>query len=393
MAAGDSPVYDPLPSLRIRVDDFCIGAAMDEPLKNLKIAADRLRITSRNGGLSQPAEAHFLRMMANWPDALTKRTPPVWALAIQALTVRRLAERAAVGASADTLDHSYSEQVHPWIRPQIEAADRQRRLGEDLFFSSGEAARKRSGQALDDARKLYQDALRRAEIVRPPSPPGTDPWPSCPSTRDGLHIAIPRCSTTPCPGPSRSLEKTHAMASRLEKPQADGDLGWLAQAAKTLSDRRDAVARGLVGQVDRIDVARIEGGLLAGGATAAAAVPFADSRDLALRERLSARLDNIRGHDRDPASGDANSAPPSGQDRAHQARYARRRGQIQGLMALSALGARWFDDEETKARGEGDFEARVERVRRVSEVATERAGAWRKSWTRPAAWSAIVGNR
>ena len=47
-------------------------------------------------------------------------------------------------------------------------------------------------------------------------------------------------------------------------------------------------------------------------------------------------------------------------------------------MALSALGARWFDDEETKARGEGDFEARMERVRRVSEVATERAGAWRK---------------
>ena len=278
-------------------------------MKNLKIAADRLLITSRKGGLFQPAEAHFLRMMANWPDALTKRTPPVWALAAQALTVRRLAERAAVGASADTLDHSYSEQVHPWIRPQIEAADRQRRLGEDLFFSSEEAARKRSERALDDARLLYQDALRRAEIVRA----------AC-AARDRSLAILPEYSRwiahryseeldDTLPGTLQDLwEKTHAIAARLEKPQADGDLGWLAQAAKTLSDRRDAVARSLVGQVDRIDAARSREDWQV--ATAAAAVPFPDSGDLALRERLWARLDNIRDHDRDPASGDANSAPP-----------------------------------------------------------------------------------
>ena len=389
MAAGDSPVDDPRPSLRIRVDDFLHLRATDDPVKNLKIAADRLLITSRKGGLPQPAEAHFLRMMANWPDALTRRPPPVWALAAQALTVRRLAERAAVGAPANPLDHSYSEQVHPWIRSQIEAADRQRRLGEDLFFSSEKAAWDRSERALDQARRLYQDALRRAGIVQ-----------AALSARDRSLAILPEYSRwiahrysdeleDTLPATLQDLwEKTHAMAARLEKPQADGDLGWLAQAAKALSDRRDALSRSLVEQVDRIDAGRSREDWQA--ATAAAAVPFPDSDDLALRARLWARLDNIRDHDRDPSSGDANPAPLSDEDGAQQSRHARRRAQIQGLMALSALGAGWFDDEATKARGEGDFQATMERVRRVSEMAPGHAGAWRKE---PDAAGGLIGHR
>jgi hypothetical protein len=377
LAATGSPADDPRPTLRMRADDFLLGRAIGDPSKNMQIAADRLLITARKSGLPQPAEAHFLRMLARWPDALAGRHPRVWGLAREALAVRRLAERAAVGAPSRAGDPSYSEQVYAWIRSQIEAGDRQRRLGEDLFFSSEPSAWDRSERALHQARLQYQEAVRRTEIVQ-----------AALAARDRSLAILPEYSRWVAHRYTDELEntlattvedlwvKTHSLAQRLEKPPPDGELGSLEQAAKAVAERRDTLAQVLVEQVRRINAARSREDWEA--ATAAAAIPFSESGELALRSALWARLDNIRDHDRAPASFDANSGPLSDADRARGARHVRRRAQIQGLMALSALGARWFDDERSRERGEGDFEATVKQVRRLSETTGEHAEAWRK---------------
>jgi hypothetical protein len=377
LEAAGSPADEPHPTLRIRVDDFLLARAIGDPAKHLQTAADRLLITARKSGLPQPAEAHFLRMLARWPEALAGRRPRVWELAREALGVRRLAERAAVGAPSRAGEPSYSEQVYPWIWSQIGAGDRERRLGEDLFFSSEPAAWDRSERALNEARSLYQKALRRAEIVQ-----------DALAARDRSLAILPEYSRWVAHRYSDELEnelpatveglweKSHALAERLEKPQPDGELGSLERASKALAEQQDALARSLVEQVHRTNAARSREDWEA--ATAAAGIPFPDSAELALRSALWARLDNIRDHDREPASSDANSGPLSDAEKARGVRHARRRAQMQGLMALFALGARWFDDEGSKIRGDADFEATVKRVRRLSETTGEHAETWRK---------------
>ena len=95
----------------------------------------------RVGGTPRPAEAHLLYMFnylnrgvlppGGDPAALTP-------LLKNALALRRLTEEVALGAYSDQPNrapaHPYSEQLYPWIRVKVEAADRERRRGEDLLF-------------------------------------------------------------------------------------------------------------------------------------------------------------------------------------------------------------------------------------------------------------------
>ena len=178
------------------------------------------------------------------------------------------------------------------------------------------------------------------------------------------------------------------LSERLEKPQPDADIGSFAPATQALSVKLDLLAKSMADEIGRINTARSKEDWEA--ATAAAAVPFSDSGELALRSRLWARLDNIREHDRDPASDNPRSSRLSDKDRVAEARNARRRAQIQGVMALSALGARWFDDKDSKIRGQGDYDATIKRVRGVNEGADERA----ESWEKPIAEAAdLIGQR
>jgi hypothetical protein len=351
------------PSLRIRLDEFLILRAVRDPPRNLESVAEKLLVTHARSDYPQPAEAHFLRMLALWPRSQARRAPELGGLIGQSLSVRMLAERAVLGlpATGGGRAHRYSEQVHPWIKTLIEKADEQRRIGEDLLFSSERTAWARSEQALKQAELTYRDATLRAETIR-----------AALAARDRALATLPDYSRWLAHRGDDEIhddltskvqelwDAAHRLTARLEKPGDDVDLGPLARFSKSLT-------QGLEHLVQRFETARARQDWEA--AAAAAAVPFPDKEDLAMRAALWVRLDNIRLNDREVADpSKAQSVSLKDEDRRREAKQVRRRARIQGLMALAALGASWFDDPEAFRSAEvGDFASTAKLVQRAVE--------------------------
>lgn len=117
------------------------------------------------------AEAHFLMMLhkAAPLQSLLKDKQGCWGRLKRVLEVRLLAEKAAVGLTAERGDDrlpAVSEQVHPWIKEEIERADQERRKGEDLLFTSSPESWREADKALDDATDLYKACQEEARRVR-----------------------------------------------------------------------------------------------------------------------------------------------------------------------------------------------------------------------------------
>src|SRR5262249_16038279 len=74
----------------------------------------------------------------------------------------------------------YSEQVYPSIRKNVEEADQQRRLGEDLLFASDNKSWKEAEEYLNRARQLYQSAQKDARDLR-----------AAMQVRDELFVELP----------------------------------------------------------------------------------------------------------------------------------------------------------------------------------------------------------
>ena len=87
-------------------------------------------------------------------------------------------------------------------------------------------------------------------------------------------------------------DTTHQLTARLEKPEGQADIGPLSRFSRSLT-------QGLEHLTQQFQSARSNENWEA--ATAAAAVPFPDKADLALRNSLWVRLDNIRLNDREVA--------------------------------------------------------------------------------------------
>src|SRR5262249_7287705 len=80
------------------------------------------------------------------------------------LRLRRQAERAAL-ALAPT-GPSSGERVVPWIRPVLDSADQQRRLGEDLLFLPDGARLGEAANRLRQARRSYDGSAESAGVGR-----------------------------------------------------------------------------------------------------------------------------------------------------------------------------------------------------------------------------------
>jgi len=137
----------------------------------------------------RPTEAEPLPFLA---DHLAANSPP--ALTRGAIDTRRRGERAALAlADGDAGLPACSEQVRPWLLRPVEAADAQRRLGEDLMLSARDGDRTEAGRNLteaDDAYKKAQDTalrVRKALAVRAEALaelPYYSQWGPVPSARD-----------------------------------------------------------------------------------------------------------------------------------------------------------------------------------------------------------------
>ena len=100
LAASDIPQsFDRRPSLKIQADEYLFRLAFTDPAKNLRRAAEKFDITNGKSGSPQPAEVHLLRAISHWFPDSSSTSPQVSDLIRRALTIRRIAERAAVGAS------------------------------------------------------------------------------------------------------------------------------------------------------------------------------------------------------------------------------------------------------------------------------------------------------
>jgi hypothetical protein len=148
--------------LRRRLFHALVRHAASDPRRNLAQAADlALFIHEACGGIL-PAEAHLLVMLnRDLPQPLGEQGA---ALVCRALRIRLLAERAALCVQPGAIP--YAEQIVPWIRTHVEAADADRRLGEDLLLATEPDDLARAGRYFDQAEQHYQRAAAEAAVVR-----------------------------------------------------------------------------------------------------------------------------------------------------------------------------------------------------------------------------------
>jgi len=124
---------------------------------NLEKAVRLLDVTEAGMG-QRPVETHLVRMLARHLDPLT---PPDAAVVKRALALSRLAERAAWAGLVD----GHAEVVFRWTRSVLEAADRERRLGEDLLFAGDPKGHAEAGTHFAEAEKQYAACLRDAAVI------------------------------------------------------------------------------------------------------------------------------------------------------------------------------------------------------------------------------------
>lgn len=349
-------------------------------VNNLNRAAERILI-AKGEGPPLPSEAFLLRMLKiHLP--LENRPPHVQALVAEALAVRRQAERAALGIAENetTIDFPYCERIHPWIGPLVEAADADRRRGEDLLFATEEYAVRDAREALARARVQYQAAASRAAVVRAAFAARDRAFARLPDYSRWLAHRHPKDVSDQLAATVRALwPRVHRLSELLKTPSATASLDELAVLTNRESGvgaELDRTARKFVEQQREYDADRRPEDWEA--ATAAAASTFLDDRDLSIREAIWARLDHIRREDVELAS-KLDSIQPSSSVRDDKAQDLKARGLVEGETALAVLGQGWYDDPRFGVGARGRFaqdadaldKARTDKGQRSSRILAE----------------------
>jgi hypothetical protein len=385
---------------RSRLGEYLLAYAADAPLHQKLPRAAQLLTTLQGSEEILPAEAHFLRMLSSMVPPLKER-PVLEGLVRKALILRGHAERAALGVAASPrpraaapTEYHYVEQLHPWIKDKVAAADLARRQGEDQLFSYSEQDWAGAGRDLARASQLYDEASDRASRVR-----------FALAVRDRLLAALPDYSRWLAhrrPGElqddlpallSRLWRKAHELDQLLALPSTSAELGSLDAGAQTL----DKEFKQLHDQF--IQQATAEKGRVGEdweAADAADAVAFSEGPELDSRSRIWDRLDNIRKRDQEVAATvAAGSAADPGPDESKRViDQARRRASVQGAMALAALGESWFKDPAQSEQQQANYEKTLDLLQHLADG--DRADTWHQEAARTgdhigARWRALAG--
>jgi hypothetical protein len=350
--------------LRNRLADYLLRRAQDAPIKELPRATDRFGLAWLTGELL-PAEAHFLRMLrANLSPPLEQRQRSFESLVAQALIVRVLAERAAIGVPLQTDGHyPYCEQVHAWTRSHVEQADTHRRAGEDRLFANDDAAWNLARKDLGTAKDRYNQALDEAGQIRAALAVRDRAFATLPDYSRWLVHRHPEDPGDDLGGRVEALwARAHQLSKLLKRPDEGTEPKEIKQTAHDLNTDLDKLVEQFVHERGTIAKVRLPEDWEVD--SAAAAVLFPDDEKLTVRTGIWDRLDDIRLHDQELTK---SSVPtPNGADRPDPERVAeaaRRRAAIQGAMALAALGETWFRDPKFKEDlDQGDYSKTLERL-------------------------------
>lgn len=329
-------------------------------------------------GNRRPAEVHLLAMLRR--DLYRAAGQKIPALdpkdLILALTTRQLAEKAALGAAGPGATAGYTEQMLPLFKDQVEAADKERRAGEDLLLLSGDDGWKEARQHLEAASKVYADVQERAAELR-----------RALATRDQMLAELPYYSHwlagtfAPDAGMLADTEKlwanTHKLARLIDEQKSRK--GELAELTREILPAFASLHAQFKGEVERLEQATntqanwrdLEHILT---------VPFIPSAD---RQRLLGKIRQVSDYleqeaakpESVPPEAELQSAGLQAQDQAFKA------AKRQARMALAALGQKWVDSDQTASRRHAGL---VELVDRATEwpVLDEVGSQIRRQWWR-----------
>jgi hypothetical protein len=315
--------------VRRRVYESLVRRAAEDPQRNLPLAAELVHLVQGTSKATLPAEVHFLLMLQrDLPKPLSEQPAPQVA---RALRLRLLAEQAAMCHQPNTIP--YSEYVLPWVQASIEAADADRRLGEDLLFATEAGDLAEAARYLDQAERTYRQAIADAAIARL----------AIQQRDEGLfqltHYArwATRCRGRALQEMGPSMVEIWASVHQLGELLRAGPTGSKLQDLRHLAEE---IRSGLAKLQTRFDE-HVQSASRAGEADleeirAILEVPTLplSVRTVLLQRRLQLErraLEDVR--------------PPEA-SRPAQADYAegvRMRARLRGELALAALGQRWFD--------------------------------------------------
>jgi hypothetical protein len=378
------------PSLRLALCDLILRQTAAEPYENLDKAYQLLRTLDDPLG-PRPAEAHFLIMLRR---GQAKPPADLFRLAVR---VRQRAERAALGLTspdqATPADvYPYSAQVVPWIRPRVDEGDKLRRLGQDLLYATGKADWDRARGLLEQADRLYQLAQEEAVRVRTAYAVRDQALGSLPYyTRWLGRRALPAEGTPPGDdaGLLAQVEQlwtdAHDLTALLETAGAkgydatSGDGQW-----RGLADRATALRRAL-GELEtrfRQQVAVLDEPDSPAAWRALDDLLAVPGGDVKLRLDVLARKAHISRKRFHEALLEAGNPPGVAPERLEE--QARKSAEVQGRLALAALGRRWFD--ETAGLGQETYPQlrdrlaafRTEGWRSVTTAGEEVGARWRQ---------------
>lgn len=319
----------------LELGDIIMRAATETPREGLPRAAELVRVI-RDPSRPLPAELHFLVMLNR--DLATPRPPDD--LISTAIATRRLAERAALGVEAGGV--ALPDYIRRWVAPIIDKADEERRSAEDLLFSSLASDWNESRARFEKARKSYDVAKRRAEIVQSAVEIQTRVISILPfyslwvASRD-LDNDRPEDDLTAFA--VRLWQNTHDLGAKLGHALPETPLEpWNSLLDLALSVDRDMqeLQRRYAERWQRLD--GIETPSLLVEAEAALMVPYPD---VGFRRRLTEQFRQasyrlLRGS-LDLSDSSPNLEPGISRGRAMA------RARRQGRLALAAIGKEWFD--------------------------------------------------
>jgi hypothetical protein len=343
---------------RLRVCELLLERLKEAPTRALDTVAELLK-TIDDPLNPRPAEAHFTVMLRGGLYRKDNEVSLPAELVRLALQVRIRAERAALGLASDAAPGRdlrrqaesglYVEQVQPWLRQAVAAADADRRLGEDRLFSSETPDWTEARGYLEKADGLYKQAQARAAQVR-----------AALATRDRAlarlpaltHWAARRAAQAESEAELKAAEQllgqaeraclaAHHLVSVLEQRAGAGDAELLklrdaAAAAQAGVEELEAAYQRALEGADRLpppqawraydDLLTVPGG------------PAKDRIDLLVKKSTTGyKMLNER-----PAT------EPAALSQSAQEKAARRAAEAEGRMALALYGARIFQEIDAK---------------------------------------------
>jgi hypothetical protein len=311
--------------------------AAEDPANNLTKAVDLSQLMWKSN--LAPAEIQFMSLLRR--DGPWNARPPkaYFEVVREALELRLLAESAAL--SVPPQGHPYSEQVYAWIKERVQAADENRRVGQDYLMVSDPDSVTKARHHLAEAKAQYLAAVEEGNAIRTALEIRDRGFETLPAFSHWLARRPQENQAVLIAGVENLWKNLHELDQALQKP----DPKWIGQAWRAVA-QTEAVRRGLdelTAKLNGLCRELLSAAVLQNSwrdADDALAVPFIEPE---LRLRLLGKCRDISLRLMTEPAQKREGPPVPRENNEKQAKLA---GQSQGRLALVILGQKVFDRDQ-----------------------------------------------